>query len=221
MKQAFVFVGGSVDPERITERPEEGAITIAADVGWRNAERLGITPKILVGDFDSLGEPNVPEGTEVLQVPAEKNETDTQLAVGLAISRGAEQITVIGGLDGRLDHTLSNLAILEDLERRSFHGVITDGKNRVRFLRNNSTLIPRSGFRYLAILAADPVIKGVSIEGVKYPLKKAMLRRDHQYAVSNEIEKNCALIEVRKGGAWIVESADTPVSVPAKQNRKG
>ena len=99
--------------------------------------------------------------------------------------------------------------------------MITDGKNRVRFLRNNSTLIPRSGFRYLAILAADPVIKGVSIEGVKYPLKRATLRRDHQYAVSNEIEKNCALIEVRKGGAWIVESADTPIGISPRSNRRG
>lgn len=220
MKQAFVFVGGGIDPARITERPDDEAITVAADCGWRNAELLGITPQILVGDFDSLGEPDVPDGTEVLQVPAEKNETDTQLAVGLALSRGAEQITIVGGLDGRLDHTLSNLAILEDLERRSFHGVITDGRNRVRFLKNNSTLIPRSGFRYLAILAADPVIKGVSIEGVKYPLKKATLRRDHQYAVSNEIEKNCALIEVRKGGAWIVESADEPLDEKRKKTAK-
>ena len=217
MKQAFVFVGGDVCPERITERPEEGAITVAADVGWRNAERLGITPRILVGDFDSLGEPDVGEETEVLQVPAEKNETDTQLAVDLAISRGAEHITIIGGLDGRLDHTLSNLAILEDLDRRGIHAVITDGRNRVRFLRNNSTLIPRSGFRYLALIAADETVKGVSIEGVKYPLKRARLHRAHQYAVSNEIEKNCALIEVRKGGVWILESAEAPLAEPPKQ----
>lgn len=220
MKQAFVFVGGEICPERITERPEENAVTIAADVGWKNAKRLGITPRILVGDFDSLGEPDVEEETEVLQVPAEKDDTDTQLAVDLAISRGAEHITIIGGLDGRLDHTLSNLAILEDLDRRGIHALITDGRNRVRFLRNNSTLIPRSGFRYLALLAADETVKGVSIEGVKYPLKRAKLHRAHQYAVSNEIEKNCALIEVRRGGVWIVESADAPMCASQKKNRK-
>ena len=141
----------------------------------------------------------------------------TQLAVDLAISRGAEHITIIGGLDGRLDHPLSNLAILEDLDRRGIHAVITDGRNRVRFLRNNSTLIPRSGFRYLALIAADETVKGVSIEGVKYPLKRARLHRAHQYAVSNEIEKNCALIEVRKGGVWILESAEAPSAEPPKK----
>lgn len=220
MKQAFVFVGGEVCPERILERPEEDAITVAADCGWRTAGRLGVTPQILVGDFDSLGEPQVPEDTEVLQVPAEKNETDTQLAVDLAISRGARQITVIGGLDGRLDHTLSNLAILEKLDALYLHGVITDGKNRVRFLRNNSTLIPRSEFRYFAVIAADPVVKGVSIEGAKYPLKRATLKRTEQYAVSNEIAGNCTLIEVRKGGVWIVESADAPIPEPRKKTAK-
>ena len=206
--RAFIYTGGTIWPENITERPKREDLVIAADAGLLHAKQFGITPDILIGDFDSLGEPKVGKETELIQVPIEKDDTDTQLAVREALERGADEIVIVGGLDGRLDHTLSTLAILEDLDKRHIHAHITSGKNRARFLRDNSTLIPRSSFRYLSLIAADPIVKGVSIEGCKYPLKKAKLSRTHQYAVSNELTGNCALIDVRKGGVWIIESSD-------------
>lgn len=205
--KAFIYTGGNVWKENITERPKDGDLIIAADSGLLNARNFGVEPHILLGDFDSLGEPSgLPKDTELIRVPAEKDDTDTQLAVNTALERGATEIVIIGGLDGRLDHTLSTLAILEYLDGKRVHALITSGKNRARFLRNNSTLIPRSGFRYLSLIAADPLVKGVTIEGCKYPLKKAKLSRPYQYAVSNELTGNCALIDVRRGGVWIIES---------------
>lgn len=206
--RAFIYTGGEIHPENITERPREGDLVIAADAGMRNAARFGIKPDVLLGDFDSLGEPDVPDGTELIRVPIEKDDTDTQLAVRVALERGANEIVIVGGLEGRLDHTLSSLAILEYLDGKHIHALITSGQNRARFLRNNSTLIPRGYFRFLSLIAADPVVKGVTAEGCKYPLKNARLSRLNQYAVSNEIEGNCALIDVRRGGIWIIESND-------------
>ena len=206
--RAFIYTGGVVHREGVTERPEEGDLIIAADSGYRTAEAFGVTPRILLGDFDSLGEPNPPKDCEVIRMPVEKDETDTQLAVSCAIDRGAKEIVIIGGLEGRLDHTLSTVAILEDLYTRRCPAILTNGKNRVRFVRNSGVILPRSQYRFFSVIAADPVIKGVTIEGGKYPLKKSKLWRTHQLAVSNEITGNCALIEIAKGGAWIVESMD-------------
>lgn len=206
--RAYIYTGGVVYPDKITDHPKGDDLVIAADSGWNNAKALGENPTILLGDFDSLGEENIPKDVELYRVPAEKDLTDTQLAVELALSKGARDIVIVGGLSGRLDHTLSNLVILEHLEALKVHGLITDGNNRVRFIRNNSTLIPRGAYRYLSLIAADPLIKGVEIDGVKYPLKNAKLRRDHQYAVSNELTGNCAFIAVRKGGLYIIESND-------------
>lgn len=207
--RAFVYTGGAVFPEGITERPQDGDLVIAADSGYLNARKLGVTPSVLLGDFDSLGEPSALPGVEILRVPAEKDLTDTQLAVQTALERGADQLVIIGGLSGRVDHTLSNLAILEDMWEKKIPCVLTDGKNRARFVRNGSTLIPRAPhFRYLSLIVADPKVHGVSIEGCKYPLKNATLSRTYQYAVSNELDGNCALISVRRGGVWILECAD-------------
>ena len=207
--KAFIYTGGAVTEKNISERPGEDDLVIAADSGYRNAKKMGVVPNLLLGDFDSLNQSEkLPEDLEILQVPAEKDDTDTQLAVRVALERGAKQLVIIGGLDGRLDHTLSNLAILEDLASRHISAIITNGQNRVRFIRDSGVILMRDGFRYFSILAADPVVKGVSVDGCKYPLKKAKLLRTNQYAVSNEIIGNCALIEIKKGGVWVVESND-------------
>ena len=210
-KTAFIYTGGTVFDEYLTEKPEKGDLVIAADAGYLTAKRLGITPDVVLGDFDTLGEENIPDGVECLRVPAEKDDTDTQLAVKVAIERGAEEITIVGGMSGRIDHTLSTLAILEDLWERKdgrIFAILTDGKNRVRFIRNGGTILPRSQYRYFSLIAADPLVKGITLDGCKYPLKNGRISRRNQWAVSNEIVGNCALIEIRRGGAWIIESMD-------------
>ena len=204
--KAFIYTGGNIDPANITEHPKGDDLCIAADSGYHNAVALGEQVQLLLGDFDSIGQTKIPDQIEKLKVPAEKDFTDTQLAVETALGRGAEEIVIIGGLDGRLDHTLSNLSILEDLQKKKIHAVITDGRNRVRFLSSTSTLIARSGFRYLSLICLSEKAKGVSIEGCKYPLTNATLNRGFQYAVSNELTGNCALVSVRKGDLYIIES---------------
>lgn len=204
--KVFIFTGGSITPENIIEKHEKGDTVIAADSGYLNAKRLGFPVDVLVGDFDSLGKENVPEGIETVELPAEKDLTDTQVALDIAIKSGARQIIIIGGLDGRLDHTLSNMAILRELSALHIYSYITDGQNRVRYINGGSDLIARSRFKYFSLIADDNVVKGVSVEGAKYPLKNAKLERSRQFAVSNEIVGNCALVSVKKGGLFIVES---------------
>lgn len=207
--KAFIYTGGKIYPENITERPKKGDLVIAADSGYNNALLMNATVDIALGDFDSLGDSSViPDDIEKITVPSEKDETDTQLAVDLAISRGADDIIIIGGLDGRLDHTISNLAILEAMCDSSVHCVITNGQNRARYIRSTSTLLAKSGFQYISLIAADDTVKGVCVEGCKYPLKNARLSRKFQYAISNEISANCALISVKRGGIYLIESKD-------------
>lgn len=206
--KCWIITGGELFCDRITERPAAEELVIAADAGYRHAEALGITPSVLLGDMDSVGNVSVPAETELLRVPAEKDDTDTQLAVQLALSRGATELLILGGLGGRADHLLSNLSVLEALWEKHVRCVIDNGKNRIRFLRNDSIIIPRSRYKYLSLLAVDRTVKGVTVEGCKYPLKKAKLDRLRQYAVSNEITGNCAFIDVAKGGVYLIESND-------------
>ncbi|MBQ4141005.1 MAG: thiamine diphosphokinase [Clostridia bacterium] len=207
--KAFIYVGGKIDPDFITEHPKGDDLTVAADSGIRNAQLLGDHIDIAVGDFDSFPERDIPEDAEIVRLRPEKDLTDSQVAVEIALERGAESFVIIGGLSGRLDHTLANLSILEDLTARTHYAIMTDGVSRVHFINGGSALIGRSGFKYFSLIAATDIAKGVSIEGAKYPLKNARLsRRNGGFATSNEIDGNCALISVKKGALFIIESRD-------------
>jgi thiamine pyrophosphokinase len=206
--RAFIYVGGSIAPEYITERPSGDDLIIAADSGLKNADALGVRAQIVVGDFDSYPEHKLPRDAEIIRLKPEKDLTDTQVAVELALERGASSIVIIGGLAGRLDHSMANLAILEDLHLRGVYAQINDGNNRVRFVSASSELIGRSGFKYFSVVAVSDVVKGLSIEGAKYPLKNAKLTRRSQFAVSNEIVGNCVLISLKKGSVFIIESRE-------------
>ena len=206
--RAFIICGGEVFPQYISERPEGDDIVIAADSGYKNAVALRLKVNILVGDFDSMSD--IPDGVdEIVRVPAEKDETDAQLAVEIAAKRGAEELVIIASTSGRVDHALSLLCILEDMWQRKIRGYIVNGQNRVRFIRDSGHILLRTeNYKYFSVIAADDKVKGVSIEGGKYPLIKKTLERKNQFAVSNEITKNAALITVKKGGVYIIESRD-------------
>jgi thiamine pyrophosphokinase len=205
--RAYVFTGGEIYPQYIEERPEAGDLVISADAGYRNAVLMGVHTNILIGDFDSLG--HIPDDVdEVLQLPREKDDTDTQIAVKTAIERGADEVIIFGSTSGRFDHAMSTLAILEQYWENRLNIYIVNGQNRVRYIKNSGFIVVRSQYKYFSLIAADEKVKGVSIEGAKYPLVNKTLFRNNQFAVSNEIVKNAALINVKKGGIFIIESRD-------------
>ena len=207
--KAFIYTGGNIFPENITEHPKSDDLTVAADGGYKNAQILGDSVQILVGDLDSLDRSEIDDKIKLITVPAEKDFTDTKLAADTAIREGASELVIIGGLSGRLDHTLANLALLKELTLAGIYTVITDGKNRVRYINSTSTLIAKSGYSYLSLIIDGNKAKGVDIEGCKYPLKNATLTpNDQTLTVSNEIIGNCALVSVKRGGLYIIESAD-------------
>ena len=228
---AYIITGGDILLKNISVKTEEGDIVIAADSGYKTALDLKLPVDILIGDMDSL-KCDIPKGIEVIKLPEEKDLTDTEAALALALEKGADNITIIGGIGSRLDHTLASVSVLEDIEalfsaplgkRRKFFGLakqarlarrvyatMTNGYNRIRFIRNDSVIIPRSpNFKYLSLICADEVVKGVTVDGCKYPLEKATLYRRRQgFTVSNEIKGNCAFVSVRNGGVYIIESSD-------------
>ena len=206
--KAFIYTGGEIFPDNIKTAPQGDDLIIAADSGWLNAKKLGVTPRIVVGDLDSLGEGVLPPEVELIRLPVEKDVTDTKEAVEVAVERGASEITIIGGLSGRLDHTLANLSLLEDLQARGVYASACDGRQRVRFVNSSSILVGRGGYKYLSVVAADEKVKGLEIDGTKYKLKNGTLKRRFQFAVSNEIDGNCALVSAKKGAFYLIESRD-------------
>ena len=221
---AYIFTGGKLAVGSMDElglHMSEADLIIAADSGYNNASRLGVRPGLLLGDLDSIDRkklaPDELEHIEKIIVPAIKDDTDTQLAVDTAISRGADEIYIIGGLGGRLDHTLSSVFLLEYIADRGADAVMTDGQSRVRVMKTAgepiSLEIPKTfdgtdGFKYLSIVSLTDECEGVRISGVFYPLDGVTLKRSYSYAVSNEITSDHAEITLERGTMLVIESRD-------------
>lgn len=196
---ALVFLGGAAFllPEKI-----DADLVIAADSGWDNALANGYTPGLLVGDMDSISA--VPDGVELLCVPVQKDDTDTQLAIECAIGRGADHITLAGQLSGRADHTLSALFMLENLHRRGIAAEMVDDRNRVRVAQNECVELSRCGYRYFGVLSLGTTV--YSERGCLYEVDERTLHRSEPYAVSNEIAADRACITVTGDPVFVVES---------------
>ena len=209
--KSYIFIGGEVDKGALESQIKDDALVIAADSGYDNAKALGLAERcdFVVGDFDSTKERAFCSRAKIIRVPSEKNETDTELAINTALENGADELYIVGGLSGRLDHTLSNLYLLEALSKSGASAVICDGRNRVRYLKERSSfLIPRSDYKYFGLISLERETKGVCIEGAKYPLKNATLKRGTSLAISNEVSENFAMVSCKKGGLFVIESKD-------------
>lgn len=185
---------------------EPGMRVYCADGGLSGALAAGLTPDLVVGDWDSGGHPV--EGVPCAVLPAEKDLTDLQAAMELALSGGCTELVLCGCLGGRrLDHTVFNLLLLEWLKERGGRGLIVDGESETRLLDGEEVLLtggPR--YRYLSLAPLDRVLTGVTLEGVKYPLKNAVLTRGDTLSVSNEQTAPLARIAVGSGRALLIRS---------------
>ncbi len=200
MKKALIITGGYINIEAIKLPLEDFDIVIAADSGYISAEKLNLSPDIIIGDFDSATLPSA--NAEVITAPAEKDETDTMLACNIAIERGFTDLLIVGGTGGRADHFLANVFWLEALKDKKISAILTDGENTLRIINNESVQIPdRNG--YFSLFALDTCI--LSITGCKYPLKEYQLKRNNPLAVSNEVIDEYATLTV-SGKAVLCES---------------
>lgn len=199
-----IFTGGRCETHLLSADELRADLVIAADSGWLTAQKCGVRPDLIVGDFDSSPIPDAGEAAEILRVPAEKDDTDTTLACNIAIDRGAREILIVGGTGGRLDHTLSNIFLLENIHRRGIRLAITDGVNRARLIENESVTLPASRFTYFSLFSLGNSC--ITLTGCKYPLCSAPLARTDLYAVSNEITAAAAQITVSGDAVLLIES---------------
>ena len=225
MKRAYIFCKSfALNQVRIkTEfeifpgnRNSSDKIYIAADSGLETIKKFDIIPDVIIGDFDSV-EPEVlnlyknRSDIEIIKHPAQKNDTDSMLAVKYSLERGYKNILIIGGIDGRTDHTLANLFCLKYIKNHNGNGCITNGYNKISYISNSGTRIYKNkNYKYISVIPVSPEIRGVTLSGFFYPLKNADARLEEPYTVCNEIAEDCEYgdIEIRDGDALICECGD-------------
>ncbi len=201
--RCVILGGGPLQPQELRcLRP--GDMVIAADAGRLVAEKAGVTPDILLGDWDSAPPPKT--GKEIITLPAEKDDTDTHHAARIAVQRGFAEVLLLGCLGGRLDHTQANLATLLYLTQQGVRSWVVDPATQITALQNGSLVLPQKAGYYFSVFAADGTAYGVTLQGMKYPLQNATVSAYFPIGVSNEIVEPQASITVTQGTLLLMYS---------------
>lgn len=195
MPICYIFGSGEYGPEWPALSAED--LVIAADGGYVRLQEHGVTPDLLVGDFDSLG--YVPDHPHVIRHPVEKDDTDVALALREGWARGFRAFHIYGGLGGRLDHTLANLQLLCGLARQGGTGFLFGRDAVITALRNGRLEFPAGYGGVLSLFCHGDRADGVTLTGLKYPLDKVVLTCDVPLGVSNEFMGGPAAVEVASG----------------------
>jgi len=210
--------------------PQKSDFIICADGGYEIAVSFSITPDLVIGDSDSQGqwdgssflttlpshktdEPSPYPGsctaqspTDFIHFPREKDVSDTFLCVKHAVSLGFGEIIIVGGIGGRLDHTISNIQTLAHFSDCVKSISMTDENNFITIACNSQVTLQKKEDFTISLFSLSDKCSGVRTTGLYYPLENAELKNTYPLGLSNEFTDNEATIEVKNGKLLIAVS---------------
>jgi len=212
MRAVIVANGDAVPADRTVAATAD--LLIAADGGALLCSRWGLLPQLVIGDLDSLGADRAEDlarrGARVLAYPRDKDQSDTELAVHIAVERGAQEIVLLAALGGdRLDHAIANILLVAGPQ---LGGRLTAvrGNTTVRALHGGAQLVLGGSAGDIVTLLPLGDVQGVVTEGLTYSLHDAPLVAGVARGLSNVIERVPASVAIGAGVLLVIEiAADT------------
>ena len=204
-----IFLNGVIENDAFAkEIVSSDDFIIAVDGGFNHVNRLGFTPDLILGDFDSSEyDEALKSKGKIQKYNSDKNATDGEIAIDYVIDNAFNQVMIVGALGNRIDHMLSNIYMLEKLSDAAIDAKIISYKNEISFLKNKITL-HKDKYKYFSVIAITNKISGLSIKNARYELKAADMKRTDSLGISNEFLDGSVNIALKKGKAIVIKSLD-------------
>jgi thiamine pyrophosphokinase len=203
-----VVVTGGNGPDAGTLRAwtESAERVIAADSGLELALSAGVEPDLVVGDMDSLADRGLLarfSGDRVRPFPAEKDDTDTEIALDMLFCEGCDEVVLAGGGGGRLDHLIGILALFD---RERHPAVWLTALDEVVAI---DSVLERSGMsgRRVSFFPVGTEVCRMSSDGLKWPLDG--LEWHHgDVGISNVVTGDPFRVEMHSGRLIMVRALE-------------
>ncbi|MBW6409783.1 thiamine diphosphokinase [Clostridium weizhouense] len=211
MRVIIVSGGNPPSKELLESYIKDADFIIAADKGGECLLNYGITPNLLLGDFDSMKKEVLKElenkVNEVVKYPPEKDFTDTEIAFLESIKRGGDKIYLFGATGTRLDHTLGNIGLLLNAKNKGVYLEIIDNNNRMYLGNKKIKLFGKYG-ENISFHALSDKVKSLKIKGGRYTLLECDVSLLEPRAICNEFIDTPIEIEYKEGELLILHSFD-------------
>lgn len=210
MKRGLILTGGRRPSFDLLAREIRWADgIICADGGFDALAHVPEKLKLVIGDFDSshrleeLKAKNLP--IEIL--PAEKDETDTEMAVLRMLEFAPEEIHILGATGSRWDHSVATIFSMEAYLNEKARISLIDENNRLRMIPAGTYDVRKDGFRYISFIPVTDAIV-ISTKGFKYEVDHLKLYRKKTRGVSNELIDEEGTVTLHEGTALMIHSKD-------------
>ena len=205
MTDCVILAGADMDTAKFSHERFSDKFIICADRGFEHAKKLGLTPNLIVGDFDSLGYSPDAE-CEILTFKPEKDDTDLMIAIKQAIKHGFKEIDIYAALGGRLDHTYASIQTLNyALEHGAKARLISQTETVELFSAGDHSIDQKVGYT-LSLFSFSDEVRGLCINGAKYSVHDITIDNTFPIGVSNEITDNKAMISFKCGKLLVIQS---------------
>ncbi len=196
--------------EELKEAMREDDFLIACDKGYEYAVSAGLEPDLVLGDFDSC-HVDIDESVNKITFPAEKDDTDTMLAMRYSVEKGFEEVHIYCALGGRLDHLLANIQTIIYGADHHLQVTVVGECDMIYGIKGDAErigrlTIPRHPGWSISLFAATGQCRGVTTEGLKYRLEEGVLTASFPIGVSNSWSHEEATITVKEGILLVVLS---------------
>lgn len=169
-----------------------------ADGGYNHCKKLNIIPLEVWGDLDSIKYTDLEFLKDnlipIIKFNKDKDFTDGQLIIESVHKKNYEKIIIIGGLGGRMSHTLTNLSFIIKYQNTIF---LTD-KEEIFFVNKKHILTNLKGIT-ISFIPFSSNVESLTLEGFKYPLINHNLILGSSICMSNIVNNDTALITYSKG----------------------
>jgi len=186
----------------------ENCMIICCDGGARHVQYSGIKPDVIIGDMDSIDPAMLASystsGIKIIKHPANKDFTDTELALDYALGLKPEAIFIWGALGGRIDHALANVFLLCRGQEKGIRTCLIDEYGEAFVLEIETSFINETG-KTVSLIALSPEVTGINLTGFLYPLNDGTLTMGTSRGISNMINEDRASISVKKGTLLVIK----------------
>lgn len=204
MKRAIIFINGNLsDLSQVKEIIKKEDFLIAIDGGANHIKKLGLTPKIIIGDMDSI-KPKLLKKYKSIKYPRKKNKTDFELGIDYCLGKKFQEIIIFCILGDRIDHMLANIFLVTKIQTQNpkIQIKMIEGKKEI-FILNKEIIIEGKIGDEVSIIPVSQKLENITTEGLYYRLIDETLAFGSTRGVSNVMNKDSVLITVKKGIALV------------------
>lgn len=230
--RALIITGGSLNTKLLQNivNDNEFEQIIAVDGGLSKAYESSVKLDYIIGDFDTVNSELVEwyreqiekemMKTVIIQLNPEKDLSDTQAAIELAMEYGAKELLILGATGTRVDHMLANIQLLRMTVENEVDCSIVDEYNKIALLQGKHKFMRDELYGpYVSLLPLTNEVTGITLRGFKYPLQDYTMVLGNSIGISNEAVEEQIEVDVDSGLLLMIQSDDQPkVTLQMRKN---